>query len=77
LPTVLKVNGFRFFFFSDEHTPVHIHVEKGDGYMRVELETLKVTNKQKFTKNDEKKILTIVKDHQEELIGAWNAYFNQ
>jgi len=37
LPTVLRANGFRFFFFSDEHTPVHIHVEKGDGYMRVEL----------------------------------------
>jgi hypothetical protein len=33
------VDGFRFFFFSDEHLPIHIHVEKGDGYMRVELET--------------------------------------
>lgn len=77
MPTVLKVNGFRFFFFSDEHTPVHIHVEKGDGYMRVELETLKITNKQKFTKNDEKKITNIIKEHQNELIGAWNEYFNQ
>jgi hypothetical protein len=35
LPTVLRVDGFRFFFFSDEHLPLHIHVEKGDGYMRV------------------------------------------
>lgn len=77
LPTVLKINGFRFFFFSDEHTPLHIHVEKGDGYMRVELESLKVTNKQKFTKNEEKKALNIIKEHQEELIGAWNEYFNQ
>ncbi|WP_458701245.1 DUF4160 domain-containing protein [Sulfurospirillum sp. 1307] len=77
MPTVLKVNGFRFFFFSDEHSPVHIHVEKGDGYMRVELETLKITNKKNFTKNDEKKIITIVKNHQKELIGAWYEYFNQ
>jgi len=77
LPTVLRVNGFRFFFFSDEHTPVHIHVEKGDGYMRIELKTLKITNKHKFTQNDEKKIINIIKEHQNELIGAWNEYFNQ
>ena len=74
---MLKIDGFRFFFFSDEHNPVHIHVEKADGYMRVELETLKVTNKQKFTKNDEKKIMSIIKEHKEKLIGAWNEYFNQ
>ncbi|WP_369407687.1 DUF4160 domain-containing protein [Sulfurospirillum tamanense] len=52
-------------------------MEKGDGYMRVELETLNVTAKQKFTKNDEKKIISIIKKHQEELIGAWNAHFHQ
>lgn len=74
---MLKIDGFRFFFFSDEHTPVHIHVEKGDGYMRVELETLKVTNRQNFTKSDERKIMVIIQEHQNELIGAWNEYFNQ
>ena len=31
MPVVLFVNGFRFFFFSNENDePVHIHVEKGD-----------------------------------------------
>lgn len=73
---MLEIDGFRFFFFSDEHTPVHIHVEKGDGYMRVELETLKVTNKQNFTKSEERKIMAIIQEHQNELIGAWNEYFN-
>lgn len=77
MPTVLRVNGFRFFFFSDEHNPVHIHVEKADGYMRVELETLRVTDSLRFTKKDEKKIIAIIKEHQNELIGAWNEYFNQ
>lgn len=76
MPTVLKIDGFRFFFFSDEHLPVHIHVEKGDSYLRLELETFKVTRRYKLAKNDEKKILAIVKEHQEKLIGAWNEYFN-
>ena len=30
MPTVLKIDGYRFFFFSDEHTPEHILIEKGD-----------------------------------------------
>jgi hypothetical protein len=64
------------FFFSDEHLPLHIHVENGDGYMRVELETFKVTDKYKLSKSDEKKILSIIKEHQQKLIGAWDEYFN-
>jgi hypothetical protein len=76
LPTVLRVDGFRFFFFSDEHLPLHIHVEKGDGYMRVELETLKVSKCYKLSKNDERKIITIIQEHKQKLIGEWNEYFN-
>jgi hypothetical protein len=76
LPTILKIDGFRFFFFGDEHLPFHIHVEKGDSYIRVELETFKVTQKYKVSQSDERKVLSIVKEHQQKLIGAWNEYFN-
>jgi hypothetical protein len=31
MPTVFTQNGFRFFFYSNEHTPIHVHVRKGDG----------------------------------------------
>ncbi len=32
MPTVLRIDGFRFFFYSDEGSePPHIHAEKGDG----------------------------------------------
>src|SRR5262249_55675133 len=35
MPTVLIIQGFRFFFFSNEGSePPHIHVEKGDGYAK-------------------------------------------
>ena len=76
MPTVLRIDGFRFFFFSDEHLPLHIHVEKGDGYMRIELETFKVTERYKFSKNDERKIMVIVQEQQQKLIGAWHEYFD-
>ncbi|WP_339864042.1 DUF4160 domain-containing protein [uncultured Algoriphagus sp.] len=28
MPTVLRENGYRFFFYSNEHLPKHTHVEK-------------------------------------------------
>ena len=77
MPTVLRIDGFRFFFFSDEHLPLHIHVEKADSYLRVELETLKITDIYQFSPKETRKIIEIIQENQIKLIGAWNDYFNQ
>ena len=75
MPTVLRLDGFRFFFFSDEHSPSHIHIEKGDGYARIELETVVVTDSYNLTSKELKKLRILVKDNNEKLIKAWNEYF--
>ncbi|NJM36916.1 MAG: DUF4160 domain-containing protein [Akkermansiaceae bacterium] len=31
MPTVFTKDGFRFFFYSNEHAPIHVHVKSGDG----------------------------------------------
>ena len=28
MPTVLRTNGYRFFFYINDHGPPHIHVDK-------------------------------------------------
>jgi hypothetical protein len=36
MPTLLRVEGFRFFFFSNEgQEPPHVHVSKGDGLAKL------------------------------------------
>ena len=75
MPTVLRVDGYRFFFFSDEHLPTHIHIEKGDRYARIELDTLKVTENYRCTSKELKKLVRLVQEHQEVLQGAWHEYF--
>ncbi len=77
MPTVLRIEGFRFFFFSDEHIPSHIHIEKGDGYARIELETFKITNSYNLNSKELKKLRDLVKDNNEKLTKAWNDYFKQ
>ena len=38
MPTLFTKNGFRFFFYSNDHTPIHVHVKRGDGEAVFEVE---------------------------------------
>ena len=31
MTTLYTKNGFRFFFYSNDHEPIHVHVRRGDG----------------------------------------------
>ena len=42
MPTILFLFGLRFFFYSDEHLPMHVHVKNGDGKAKIEIETAAV-----------------------------------
>ena len=77
MPTVLKINGFRFFFFSNEHEPEHIHIEKGDMYARIELESLKVTDSYNVNSKELKKMIELIEKNKDKLKGAWNEYFTK
>ena len=77
MPTIFKINGYRFFFFSDEHTPEHIHIEKADAYARIELDNLRVTDSYNLNSKELKKLLNLVEENKEKLQGAWNEYFKQ
>ena len=42
MPTLLDKNGFKFFFYANEHEPKHIHIMKNNDFAKVELANLKV-----------------------------------
>jgi hypothetical protein len=31
MPTVFEKEGYRFFFYSNDHLPIHVHVRYGNG----------------------------------------------
>ena len=37
MPTILFQDGYRFYFFSNEHEPIHVHVKFGSGMARFDL----------------------------------------
>jgi hypothetical protein len=43
MPTLLRVDGFRFFFYSNERQePPHVHVEKGRGEAKLWLQPVEL-----------------------------------
>jgi len=77
MPTIFKYDGYRFYFYSNEHLPQHIHVENGDGYARVVLETLEVTDSYNLKSKELKLIVKLVQEHKTQIEGAWHEYFRE
>lgn len=38
MPTILVIFGLRFYFYADEHLPIHVHIENSDGKAKIILE---------------------------------------
>ena len=77
MPTVLRIDGYRFFFFSDEHLPRHIHIEKAECYLRIDLEKMVVTDHYQISSKEIKRVLALTQKHREKLLGAWDEYFSK
>ena len=75
MPTLLFKDGFKFFFYANEHEPCHVHVIKGDGYCKIEITDFKVVHKHMKPK-DLKKALLLVKAHRNEFMRQWYEYFS-
>jgi Domain of unknown function (DUF4160) len=77
MPTILRILGFRFFFYSNENAePPHIHVEKGDGYGKYWLDPVEKDYMHNFTKKEEKQVEEIVLENQSFFKTKWHEFFS-
>ena len=77
MPTVLFVFGLRFYFYSDEHLPIHIHVKNGDGKAKINVNTLEIIENSGIKPSDIKKAIDLVKQYQDDIIKSWKEYFDE
>ena len=76
MPTLLNKDGFKFFFYANEHEPKHIHVVKGEGFCKVELASVRVTS-HRMKPKDLKNALEIVAVRKDEFVRQWDEYFDK
>lgn len=76
MPTVLRITGYRFFFYSNEHLPIHIHIEKDEKTAKFNLQPIEIIYTRRFKASEISEIRKLVVENSEFLIQQWNEYFN-
>lgn len=76
MPTVKRINKLRFFFYSNEHLPIHIHIEEGDKTAKFNIIPLELVFSKGFSATEVNKIRQIVEMNLEFFEEKWNEYFN-
>lgn len=75
-PTILRVRGYRFYFFSREEPRAHVHVQHANGEVKFWLEpkvelahTYGLAHRQLWV------VLGLIKEHEDEIRAAWKKHF--
>lgn len=75
MPTVLDLFGIRYFFYSGDHEPMHIHLENADGRAKVILEPeIAVEYNHGIKQKDLKKALVMIENYKEEIMESWKQH---
>lgn len=78
MPTIFRLLGFRFFFYSNEsNEPPHVHLEKGDAEGKYWIDPLEKEYMHGFTRSEEKQARKIIEEQQENFKNDWDDYFNK
>jgi len=76
VPTVLRVRGYRLFFYSgDRIEPPHVHVESADGEAKYWLEPVSLAWAAGYSERELLSIGRLIQEHRERLLSAWYGYF--
>ena len=76
MPTVLRVGGYRFYFYSHEpNEPPHVHVDRGELSAKVWTDPVALARNLGFRAHELTTILALVREHRPRLLEAWHGHF--
>ena len=76
MPVVFSRDGYRFFFYSNDHQPIHVHVRYGSGEAVFNVEGEVVLRESYGLKLRElSKAQELVESHQKLIIAKWHECF--
>jgi hypothetical protein len=74
MPVVLRVNGYKFFFYEADlaNEPPHVHVSKEGNEAKFWLDPIRTAREGRFRKSDLRDIEHIIENNHDFLLNAWN-----
>lgn len=75
MPKVFEKDGYRFFFYSNEHRPIHVHVRHGDGEAVFDVEEGVVLRESQQMKVSElSKAQQLAEENTELIVEKWHEH---
>ncbi len=75
MPTLFIVFGLRFYFYSDEHLPIHVHVQNSDGKAKFNVDpNIELINNKGIKAKDLKIAESIIIENKEIIIQRWKEF---
>ena len=77
MPVVLRIRGYRFFFYSlEDREPPHIHVAQAGRYAKFWLDPLTLASNRGFRSHELTVLRELVLENRDWFLEKWNAYFS-
>ena len=77
MPVLLRIGGYRFFFYSlEDREPPHIHVAHAGRYAKFWLDSVTLASSRGFRSHELTTIRQLVEENREFFLEKWNAYFS-
>ena len=77
MPALLRIRGYRFFFYSlEDREPPHIHVAQAGRYAKFWLDPVGLALNRGFRSHELTVIRELVLEHRNLFLEKWNAYFS-
>ena len=73
-PTLLRQQGYRFFFFSREEPRMHVHCQNGEAKFWLEPQ-IELARNYKLSRFQLKEIENLIEVHYDEFTTAWQTHF--
>ena len=78
MPKIFEKDGYRFFFYSNEHRPIHVRVRYGGGEAVFEVEQgVDLRESQGLKVRELAKAEELATQHRGLIIERWNEHFNR
>ena len=75
MPELFRFFGIRFFFFSNEHQPIHIHIKNADGDAKYEIDPIRLVENNGMKNKDLRLAESIIEENQDIIEQKWKEYF--
>ena len=77
MPILFYYLGIKFFFYSNDHEPIHVHVSNGNGEARYHIDPVRLVSNRGMKERDLRIAEAAIEENREVIIENWNRCFNE